>query len=138
MATVGQLSAFIAINSDEYSHIKNVDGNLNVNDEFKTTFKISEISSSNTYELNKSWILDSGATIHFTPIQNVDRKFFFAEKATPLSQPILLNKGPSKPHHGNSSKAPKVQSGTCEDWHIRMSHINHDTLLKLPEVTRGC
>ncbi|RKF53600.1 hypothetical protein OnM2_103031, partial [Erysiphe neolycopersici] len=64
MATVGKLSAFIATNSDEYSHIKKVDGKLNVNDEFKTTFKISETSSSNTCELNKSWILDSRVTIH--------------------------------------------------------------------------
>ena len=64
MASVGQLSAFVTSSSKE---------NLNVNamkivsapdNNSKTSFKISDLGSKPIYELNKSWILDSGATVH--------------------------------------------------------------------------
>ncbi|KAI0990785.1 hypothetical protein K3495_g17402, partial [Podosphaera aphanis] len=40
--------------------------------------------------------------------------------------------------HGNSSRAPKTQTGTYDEWHIRMGHLYKEALLKLPLVTKGC
>ncbi|POS81932.1 hypothetical protein EPUL_006431, partial [Erysiphe pulchra] len=44
----------------------------------------------------------------------------------------------SKHQHGNSSKAEKIQTGSFEDWHVRMGHLYEEALLKLPLVTKGC
>ncbi|KAI0994003.1 hypothetical protein K3495_g14180, partial [Podosphaera aphanis] len=40
--------------------------------------------------------------------------------------------------HGNSSRSPRVQTRSFDDWHIRMGHLYPEALLKLPLVTKGC
>ncbi|KAF5197653.1 Transposon ty1-dr1 gag-pol polyprotein, partial [Thalictrum thalictroides] len=47
-------------------------------------------------------------------------------------------KNDQKQMHGNSSRASKTQTGTYDDWHVRMGHLYKEALLKLPLVTKGC
>lgn len=219
MASLGRLTAFNSANS---------------------TFQISSALKKPIYELESSWILDSGATIHvcnniskfieFNPIDKKDEVLWAGEsqiqiegygktiiylKSTqyPKGRPLqlvnvafvptlhtnvtslrLLNKvgihwdtelsilkfnskhyadtpmlfnqwvleyNPTSIHkhvyatdnygtenskstinsnkqHGNSSRTTKTQTGSFDDWHVRMGHLYEEALLKLPLATRGC
>ncbi|KAI1005481.1 hypothetical protein K3495_g2733 [Podosphaera aphanis] len=77
--------------------------------------------------LYNQWVLQ------FEPIGHIDTKVFVADTFN-----TKISEGDKKIVHGNSFKAPRIQRGTYDDWHVRMGHLNDAAMKKLQIVTKGC
>lgn len=72
--------------------------------------------------------------LQYTPVETTRHQSFIIHG----DKDSLSTKSKNNLIHSNSSRAPRVQKGTYDEWHIRMGHLYHDALLKLPQVTKGC